>query len=177
LGRFAGKAAQNATLARSTLNYHVVPGRALTAEDLLKGTINRTLSRANETLYFWREKGKPYVYARPDLPSALNRTNIRAGKCIVHTLNRALVPPTANSMVQGWFEEVGTMPATRSRAQWAPQQQPLPDSIEAGGRPAAAPAPAPAKSSSGNSRAGFRGWCSGSAVTILTAAMVGAAAV
>jgi uncharacterized surface protein with fasciclin (FAS1) repeats len=56
LGRFAGKAAQNATLARSTLNYHVVPGRALTAEDLLKGTINRTLSRANETLYFWREK-------------------------------------------------------------------------------------------------------------------------
>lgn len=55
LGKYAGKAAQNATLARSTLNYHVVPGKALTTDDL--GTsVNRSLTRANETVYFWREK-------------------------------------------------------------------------------------------------------------------------
>lgn len=28
------------------------------------------------------------MYARPDLPTPLNRTNIRAGNCIVHTIDR-----------------------------------------------------------------------------------------
>ena len=32
-------------------------------------------------------RGQPFVYARPDFPSALNRTNIKAGKCIVHSID------------------------------------------------------------------------------------------
>lgn len=56
LGKYAGKAAQNASLARSTLNYHVVPGQALTAEQLgAQGGVARALTRANETVYFWQK--------------------------------------------------------------------------------------------------------------------------
>lgn len=55
LGKYAGKAGQNATLARSTLNYYVVPGMALTADEVGKKE-TRALTRANETVYMWREK-------------------------------------------------------------------------------------------------------------------------
>jgi hypothetical protein len=55
LGKYAGKAAQNQSLARSTLNYHLVPGMALTTDQL--GTnVTRALSGANETVYFWTSK-------------------------------------------------------------------------------------------------------------------------
>jgi uncharacterized surface protein with fasciclin (FAS1) repeats len=54
LGKYAGLAAQNATLASSTLNYHVVPGAALTADDV-GAEATRVMTRANQTLYMWRE--------------------------------------------------------------------------------------------------------------------------
>ena len=56
LGKFAGKAAQNKTLGRSTLNYHVVPGQALTADQIGRSNTTRAMTRANETVFFWREK-------------------------------------------------------------------------------------------------------------------------
>lgn len=55
LGKYAGKAAQNATLTRSTLNYHVLPGEVLTAEEVGKKH-TKSLTRAGETLFMWREK-------------------------------------------------------------------------------------------------------------------------
>ncbi len=51
----AGKAAQNKTLGLSTLNYHIIPGQVLTA-DQIGNTTTRAMTRANETLFFWREK-------------------------------------------------------------------------------------------------------------------------
>lgn len=186
--------------------------------------------------------GKPMVYARPDLPVALARTNVKAGGCIVHTIDtvrrrvccclcclyntvckppsrvqdrhthtnaftlsvnphththingvvclvawqgtdppggllavvsacagsaplccrllQALVPPTANAMIQGWLEEVGNMPPTRPKAQWAPQQEPLVPEVlmfESGTLPAS-PAPAAPKSSVSSSRVGVFTW-------------------
>ncbi len=50
-----GKAAQNRTLAASTLNYHVVPGQTLTADEV-GSSITRAMTRANETIFFWREE-------------------------------------------------------------------------------------------------------------------------
>jgi hypothetical protein len=54
-------------------------------------------------------RGKPYVYARPDLPTSLNKTNIRAGNCIVHTIDRVsclcsahTVLHTAASCYRAW---------------------------------------------------------------------------
>jgi hypothetical protein len=55
LGKYAGKAAQNRTLGLSTLNYHIVPGQVLTAAQI-GSNITRAMTRANETIYFWREK-------------------------------------------------------------------------------------------------------------------------
>lgn len=55
LGKYAGKAAQNATLTRSTLNYHVLPGKVLTAEEVGKKH-TKSLTRAGETLFMWQEK-------------------------------------------------------------------------------------------------------------------------
>ncbi len=55
MGKYAGIAVQNRTLMLTTLNYHIVPGQALTA-DQIGNTTTRALTRANETLFFWREK-------------------------------------------------------------------------------------------------------------------------
>lgn len=52
-GKYAGKAVQNTTFMHSALNYHVVPGRALTAKQI--GEPSKLLTRANETLYVWRQ--------------------------------------------------------------------------------------------------------------------------
>lgn len=84
---------------------------------------------------------------------------------------QALVPPTANEMVQGWLEDTGNMPKSPPKSQWAPTRQPLPDSLEARG-PAAASAPA-AKSSGSSSRLGL--WAK--LTCALAAAAVVAAAV
>jgi hypothetical protein len=49
------------------------------------------------------------------------------------------------------MEDLGTMPPIPPKAQWAPIQEPLPGSLEAGGTKAAAELPkASAKSSSGS---------------------------
>lgn len=56
LGKYAGKASQNKTLTRATLNYHVVPGQALTAAELGTKT-KRALTRANQTVFFHTFKG------------------------------------------------------------------------------------------------------------------------
>lgn len=53
--KYAGKAVQNTTFMHSALNYHVVPGRAMTADQIAKG--GRALTRANETIYFWKFAG------------------------------------------------------------------------------------------------------------------------
>jgi hypothetical protein len=52
-GKYAGKAAQNATFLRTALDYHTVPGKALTAEQIAKG--GKELTRANQTVYFWQQ--------------------------------------------------------------------------------------------------------------------------
>ena len=55
---------------------------------------------------------------------------------------QALVPPTALPMVEGWLQELGTMPKPRPKGQWAPAQKPLPESLEAAVRTPAQPAAA-----------------------------------
>lgn len=52
-GKYAGKAVQNTTFMTSALNYHVVPGTAMTAEQMTKA--DRQLTRANQTVYFWKK--------------------------------------------------------------------------------------------------------------------------
>eukprot|EP00775_Hariotina_reticulata_P012298 gene12298-12434_t len=54
LKQFVGLAAGNVSLQRSTFNYHIIPGKALTAADLMR--LNSTTTRANETLYIWHKK-------------------------------------------------------------------------------------------------------------------------
>jgi hypothetical protein len=53
LGRYAGRAAQDKSTVSTTLEYHVVPRRALSAAQV--GALNRTLTAANETLFTWRK--------------------------------------------------------------------------------------------------------------------------
>jgi len=60
-GKYAGKAVQNVTFMHHALNYHVVPGKAFTADQIAKG--GRHLTRANETLYFWRGPGWVVAFA------------------------------------------------------------------------------------------------------------------
>lgn len=55
LGKYAGKAVQNTTFMHHGLNFHVIPGQALTTDQIAKG--GRQLTRANETLYFWKGPG------------------------------------------------------------------------------------------------------------------------
>jgi hypothetical protein len=56
-----------------------------------------------------------------------------------------MVNPTANAMVTAWMEELGTMPPAVPKSQWAPEQQPLPQSREAlAAAPASAGADTPA---------------------------------
>jgi hypothetical protein len=90
-------------------------------------------------------------------------------------LRQALVPPTANAMIQGWLEEVGNMPATRPKAQWAPEQEPLVPEVlmfESGTLPASpAPAAAP-KSSVGSSRVGVFSWLAAAVAAAAVAAVV-----
>lgn len=52
-GKYAGKAVQNTTFMTEALNYHVVPSTAMTAEQMAKA--DRKLTRANETVYFWKK--------------------------------------------------------------------------------------------------------------------------
>jgi hypothetical protein len=61
-------------------------------------------------------------------------------------------------MVVAWMDELGTKPKPGPKSQWAPEQEPLPNSLEAKAAAAAgattAPAPAPAaKKSSAAGRA------------------------
>ena len=51
LGKYVGLAAQNETLQNQTYNYHIIPGRALTAADLMD--MNQAVTRSGETLYIW----------------------------------------------------------------------------------------------------------------------------
>jgi len=53
LKQFVGLAAGNASLQRTTFNYHIIPGRAITSADLMK--LNNTNTRANQTLYIWHK--------------------------------------------------------------------------------------------------------------------------
>lgn len=55
LGKYAGLMAQNTTLMNSVVNYPMVPGMALTADQIGRN-ITRAMTRANETIYFWRNK-------------------------------------------------------------------------------------------------------------------------
>lgn len=52
-GKYAGKAVQNMTFMDAALNYHVIPGKAFTAEQISKG--GKELARANQTVYFWKQ--------------------------------------------------------------------------------------------------------------------------
>lgn len=97
---------------------------------------------------------QPRVYSRRDYPVSLNQTNIKAGGCIVHSINMALVPPTSNDMVNAWVDEIGLRPDAGPESQWAPKQQPLPNSLEAsaaGQGQGAAPASAVAATPAGGS--------------------------
>lgn len=47
--------------------------------------------------------------------------------CVV----QALVAPTSNQMVMLWMKELGTTPPTAPKAEWGPEQEPLPESREA----------------------------------------------
>eukprot|EP00878_Enallax_costatus_P001094 GHUV01001231.1.p1 GENE.GHUV01001231.1~~GHUV01001231.1.p1 ORF type:complete len:285 (+),score=41.27 GHUV01001231.1:217-1071(+) len=118
LGKYVGLAAQNETLQNQTYNYHIIPGRALTAADLMD--MNQTDTRAGEILYIWHKGGKPYVYFRAEYPIFLNQTNIKAGNCIVHTVSMPLIPPSTIPMIQDWLVEQGTMPDYGPRSEWAP---------------------------------------------------------
>lgn len=53
LGRYVGLAAQNETLQNDTYNYHIIPGRALTAADLMD--IDQVVTREGETLDIWHK--------------------------------------------------------------------------------------------------------------------------
>jgi hypothetical protein len=68
----------------------------------------------------------------------------------MHVVLQALVPPTSKDMVIAWMDELGTTPKPGPKSEWAPLQQPLPNSLEAkAATAAAAAAPAAKKSSAG----------------------------
>lgn len=71
------------------------------------------------------------------------------------------------------MEDLGTMPPMPPKAQWAPIQEPLPGSLEAGGTKAAAELPkASAKSSSGSSKSNSLSCGSALLAVALAAALV-----
>lgn len=67
---------------------------------------------------------------------------------------QALVAPTSNEMVMSWMRELGTTPPTAPKAEWGPEQEPLPESREALAAASAssgvADTPAPGKPASSN---------------------------
>lgn len=125
LGKFVGLASQNASLQATTFNYHVIPGRALTAAQLAKLAPPRVMTRANETLYVWTRGGKPLIYSNPAYPVPLKAADIKAGRCLVHTIGTALVAPSTQPLITQWLEQLGTMPPPPPKSQWAPLQEPL----------------------------------------------------
>ncbi|WIA19159.1 hypothetical protein OEZ85_003805 [Tetradesmus obliquus] len=123
LGKYAGIAAQNDSLQSATFNYHVIPGKALTSADLMK--LDSLNTRAKETLWVLHRKGAPKVYSRPDYPVPLEGADIKAGGCIVHIMNTALVPPSAIPMVNEWLIENKALPPPGPRSEWGKVQVPM----------------------------------------------------
>eukprot|EP00775_Hariotina_reticulata_P004707 gene4707-4958_t len=96
LKEYAGIVAANDTLQRSTFNYHIVAGKALTTADLMQ--LNQTSTRTNETLYIWHRNGTPWLYSRPEYPVEVKQANIKAGNCIVHIIDTAGTEPPKPSV-------------------------------------------------------------------------------
>lgn len=67
-------------------------------------------------------RGETSVYSRPEYPTVLNHTSLRAGKCTVHPIDTSLVPPSAIPLVHPWLVELGTLPPKPPREEWAPIQ-------------------------------------------------------
>jgi uncharacterized surface protein with fasciclin (FAS1) repeats len=53
LGKYAGRVTQDRALTTDTLQYHVIKGTALSADEL--GRLNRTLMANNQTLFTWHK--------------------------------------------------------------------------------------------------------------------------
>lgn len=52
LGSSVGLFLQNKTLQAQTFNYHIIPGRRITAQDMAKNDVTTALTRANQTIWF-----------------------------------------------------------------------------------------------------------------------------
>eukprot|EP00879_Flechtneria_rotunda_P013654 GHRR01014264.1.p1 GENE.GHRR01014264.1~~GHRR01014264.1.p1 ORF type:complete len:267 (+),score=42.14 GHRR01014264.1:526-1326(+) len=122
LGKYVGIATQNQTLQATVFNYHVVPGQALTTADLQR--LDNITTCANETLWFEHKGNQTYAYSTPYYPVAVGQANIQAGKCIVHPISTAIIPPTVVPLITAWCEEQGTLPPYAPLSEWAPVHTP-----------------------------------------------------
>jgi hypothetical protein len=76
-------------------------------------------------------RGKNFIYAQRDFPKVLGKSDIKAGRCIVHTYNgTALVPPLQYPRIAGYLTELNSWPARAPEASRPPQREPLPGSRE-----------------------------------------------
>jgi hypothetical protein len=56
-------------------------------------------------LLFPLPSGKLYIYGDPRYPVEIKRTDIKAGKCIVHTVSEVNVPPSLIPTAEGYWAE------------------------------------------------------------------------
>eukprot|EP00878_Enallax_costatus_P002405 GHUV01002581.1.p1 GENE.GHUV01002581.1~~GHUV01002581.1.p1 ORF type:complete len:276 (+),score=75.39 GHUV01002581.1:202-1029(+) len=179
LGQYVGLFIQNKTLQEQLLNYHVVPNRKITAQQLGSSVLEAD-TRANETVAFVQHNGQPYVSFGRKYVVPIKVANIQAGGCIMHIItNTVLAPPSVVAMIEGWLAQAGNLTALQAPQQlWLPASAPQPGPVEdqpegiksaAATSPAAEPtaAPAPAAATSG-AAAGKKG--SGVAAAVCLAA-------
>jgi hypothetical protein len=69
-------------------------------------------------------RGQLWVYSNYRTPIAVLDTDIKAGGCVIHTINRTLVPPSEMRTMEGY---AGERLVAAPKSEWAPDQKPLPE--------------------------------------------------
>eukprot|EP00878_Enallax_costatus_P008239 GHUV01008613.1.p1 GENE.GHUV01008613.1~~GHUV01008613.1.p1 ORF type:complete len:230 (+),score=51.52 GHUV01008613.1:946-1635(+) len=119
LGQYSGLVLGNETMRNALLNYHIVPGQKLKAEDM--GTkVNSVKTKEGEPLYFALHGGVPYVAFSREYIQPIKVANIQAGTCVVHIVGDTLMaPPSLMPTIQGWLTEAGNPTALQGpKALW-----------------------------------------------------------
>jgi len=102
LGPHVGQLTMNETMSRLIFDYAVIPGKAMKLSEFKDGKI---MTRAKEPLYVLNYQGKTYIFSNPDHPVLVKKSNIKAGKCLVHIVGETVPPPSTLEQMDAWYKE------------------------------------------------------------------------
>lgn len=87
----------NSDLLNAALNYHVVPGAALTSDMLTNGMVLKTSQ--GESLKVVLKEGNVFIAGSQTYPAQVVSPNILAGKSVVHLINGVLLPTDSADLI------------------------------------------------------------------------------